>query len=453
MAGFTCNVMTAQRVQLAVFTHSEGDTYDEFKRSRTRAAIGTGTGASMSTLFDKLGHKEQAQRIAAAVSLGHERPGGACQALIAQLAQETAGKAAAACCAALALLGDKSAVEPLASILKACPEDHVWDVAHTLGRLTGVAPLLPLGAEPPIARRTWLEALRRERQPSVSDVREEADCVRFSVEDGVGRIRLDYDPPPPGTYSWPRWDRSLFVGERALYGLGSTCDTCELVLQLAGWPLARAFDRARSMSASMQDETPPSAAWISLWAPLFCELQTGHYVAVSLALRVELVRSAKTSWGTVREGVRQRDTNEYVPEHVDECWPGTPHYQGPTFAGAARAYWSVLPTQELAGLDESRVEYYVEQIRRGKKPTVLVLGWLEERHVNYCKERFVVLCVLDGHHKLEAYARCEQPAQLIGLFPLENRWGPGSLSSEPLLEAIGQLNGEAGQLSSEVLSV
>ncbi|MEZ4359544.1 MAG: hypothetical protein R3B48_05140 [Kofleriaceae bacterium] len=76
---------------------------------------------------------------------------------------------------------------------------------------------------------------------------------------------------------------------------------------------------------------------------------------------------------------------------------------------------------------------------------------MEDRYVQAeWDELFVVLCVLDGHHKLEAYSRCGVPAHVIALFHLENTWGPREDRSGPLVEAIRQLQHEQGQMSADL---
>jgi hypothetical protein len=407
----------------------------------------------MSTLFEALRNESAQERVQAAVAIGHEHPEGASAALVGQLAREKDVRAAAACCAALESIRDEHVVEPLKALLETCPDDQVWDITHTLGRLTGIDPLIPQGAEVLIFRKTWLQAIERGNKSVVTDQGDDSTFMRFSVDGGQGRIRFDYDPPPAGTVNWPRWGRSLFVGERALYNVGSTCGTCETMLNLVGWPEQSAFDRARSMALSMQDDANPSPEWIKEWSPILSELQTGHYLATSVSLPVERVTCANSSWMTLRQGLRAWEEDEDGPMEIDVSWPGTDHFQGPTFAGAMRSFWSVLPSQDLSKLRESQVEHYVEQIRQGKKPTVLALGWMEDRYVQAeWNERFVVLCVLDGHHKLEAYARCQQPAKIICLFYLENTWGPRSDPSGPLVDAIAQLSSEQGQMSADVVS-
>lgn len=406
----------------------------------------------MDKTFRDLSGGSSNDRLRAAITIGHEHPEQGSAALLEQLTHERDVTVAAACCAALELIHDTSTVKPLLAILKKCPDDQVWDIAHTLGQLTGTDPLIPLGAEVSVLRKRWLEALQSNAKPMVSTTTACSEFLRFTVDNGTGKLRFDYDMPPSGTVSWPRWGRSLLVGDRALYSVGSTCGTCETMLSLVGWSEQRAFRIARRLSASMQDRVDLSPSWIKLWSPILGELQTGHYLGTSLDLPIEQVSSPDESWMTLRQSLRSCDEVDDGPQETDRNWPGCVHFQGPTFSGERRSYWVVLPSQDLSTLKEDRVSHYARQIEQGKSPSILALGWMEDRSVQAeWNERFVILCILDGHHKLQAYARCYKSANIIALFHLENTWGPRTDPSIPLTSAILQLQRDEGQMSGEFL--
>ena len=56
-------------------------------------------------------------------------------------------------------------------------------------------------------------------------------------------------------------------------------------------------------------------------------------------------------------------------------------------------------------------------------------------------ERFVVLYLLDGHHKLEAYRRIGIDASLIGIFTLRHSWGSPADRGQFVREVVVQLEG------------
>ena len=53
-------------------------------------------------------------------------------------------------------------------------------------------------------------------------------------------------------------------------------------------------------------------------------------------------------------------------------------------------------------------------IAAGERPAAVVLGWIDDRYVKARhEERWLVGAVLDGHHRLAAYAAAGVPARLL----------------------------------------
>lgn len=380
------------------------------------------------------------ERIAAAVAMGwHGAPehvGG----LMAKLESEPEAWVAAAYCAALEMIGEPNVSVALQRWLRQCPDAQVWNVCHTLGKLRGVDPIVPSGTDVRGLRKIWIKACDEEAVSAIKNLESDDNGVRFIVDSGQSQIRIDYDSPPQGTSNWARWNRSLLVRGRRVYSVGSTCGTCETLLTLVGWPPERALPLSRELSATMQDEVTLDSEWIQTWTPVLTQLQTGHYLGVSLRLPVERVDSEEVSWMTRRRKFRLEDP-DWPSDDETPPWPGTPHFQGPMFATPPRTYWVALASQDLATLNEERVQHYMQRIRDGHRPSALTLGWMEDRYVQAeWNERVVVLAILDGHHKLEAYARLALPATVVSLFHLENTGGAPNDPSAPLLDAIRQLD-------------
>jgi hypothetical protein len=392
--------------------------------------------------LDELNSVNAQERMRAAITLGYEQPSGAARVLVERLSVEAHVGAAAACCAALEMIGDRSIVPELILVLDRCPDSQVWDVCHAIGRLTGIEPIVDLRADREERRRTWLEALRAKRSASVTTIPPDGEFVRVAVDLGSGRIRVDYDPPPSATTQWVRWDRSLFVGAKPLYSVGSTCGTCELILKLAGWPAERAVVLSKELADSVADSVKPSATWVAQWSPILAELQTGHYLVAAVDMPIERVDQPSRSWMSLRGASR---TEEDLESATGVDWTGAPHYQGPSFDGSPPTYWMILPSEDLSALDEVRVEHFMREITNGRKPTIVAVAWLDDREVHAeWAERFNVLCVLDGHHKLEAYSRLAVPANVICLFHLENSWGPPEDRARPVVDTLAQLNRAPG---------
>lgn len=400
--------------------------------------------SSESELVARLENAKNApERVAAAVAMGWDGAPEFAPLLVSKLKEAPETNVVSAYCVALEMIADTSVLGDLMQWLARCPDAQVWDVCRVLRRLRAIDPLLPAGADVHQLRQMWLEA--GDERPDVQNVRVSDEHLRFDVTSGRGQLRIDFDAPKQGTSNWARWNRSLFVGDTRLYSLGSTCGTCETLLVLAGFPADHALALSQELSATMQSSAPLGVEWAQNWSPVLTQLQTGHYLAAALSLPVERIDSSDASWMTKRYEFREEDP-EWPDDSEPSPWPATPHFQGPMFAEPLRTYWVTLPSQDLAALDEERVQFYMQRIRDGHRPSALALGWMEDRYVQAeWNERVVATVLLDGHHKMEAYARLGEPASFIALFHLESTWGPRDDRARPLLEALAQLQGSPGE--------
>ncbi|MFF7777513.1 hypothetical protein ACFZCG_24230 [Streptomyces tanashiensis] len=325
---------------------------------------------------------------------------------------------------ALELMGDPAAVPYLLRWLAESGEERVFDVHHALVRLTGRDPLLPErvsgAAYAAAVRAAWADG-RTERAPVVvRDVVVESGArARFSVDGGAGRIRVAFDPPSPGS-TWPRWDRSLTFDGKPLYGVGSLCDTCELGLTLLGWPEDEATGVAARMRGRLAGLDRLDAALLAEWSPVLGELETGHYRALLLDLPLERVTEAARSWWYRRAAARAREDDD-ASAYEDDCpegyWPGVAHFQltAPVPDGRVPfTYGALLPSQSPESLDPATVARHATAIAAGERPAAVVLGWIDDRYVEARhEERWLVGAVLDGHHRLAAYAAAGVPARVL----------------------------------------
>ncbi|MFE1547824.1 hypothetical protein [Streptomyces sp. NPDC058718] len=325
---------------------------------------------------------------------------------------------------ALELMGDPAAVPHLLRWLTESSEERVYDVHHALVRLTGRDPLLPELARgagyAEAVRAAWADG-RTERTPArVRDLVVESGArARFSVDGGAGRIRVAFDPPSPGS-SWPRWDRSLTFDDKPLYRVGSRCDTCELSLTLLDWPDDEATRIAARMRGRLADLDRLDAALLAEWSPVLGELKTGHYRALLLDLPLERVTQPAQSWWYRRAAARAQeddDDSEYGEDRPEDHWPGVAHYQltAPVAGGRVPfTYGALLPSQPPEALDPATVARHAAAITAGERPAAVVLGWIDDRYVEARhEERWLVGAVLDGHHRLAAYAAAGVPARVL----------------------------------------
>ncbi|MCT2541741.1 hypothetical protein [Streptomyces atratus] len=345
---------------------------------------------------------------------------------------------------ALELLGDPAAIPHLLRELEANREPG-GDVHHALVALTGQHPLLPLtppdGDHGGPLRRAWSERrLDVPRPPSLGPVALDSPRrARFTVEDGRGGIRIDYDPPAPGS-SWPRWDKSLRIDGERVYHVGSDCGTCETTMTLLGWSPQRAREGADRLRTALADVDDLCSDVLDAIAPLTEELPTGHYRAHLTDLALERVTDPAASWLVRRRALRE-DAEQYVTDAPLDDWPGTTHFQlRDRIPGETPTYGVLLPSQPLDALDADTVSRYISAITAGHRPAALALAWVEDIYVQAeYPERFLAAAVLDGHHKLAAYAAAGVPARVLLLSRAEDNWGPETGWSKAFDEVLGQL--------------
>ncbi|MGA5065525.1 hypothetical protein ACPB9E_17480 [Streptomyces exfoliatus] len=337
---------------------------------------------------------------------------------------------------ALELMGDPAAVPHLLRWLVESGVARVYDVHHALVRLTGRDPLLPEGvsgaAYAAAVRAAWADG-GTERTPAVVRdlVVESGTWARFSVDGGAGRIRLAFDPPRPGS-SWPRWDRSLTFDGKPLYRVGSLCDTCELGLTLLDWPDDEASRIAARMRGRLAGLDRLDAALLAEWSPVLGELETGHYRALLLDLPLERVSEPAQSWWYRRVASRTEEDgedSEYSEDRPEDYWPGVAHFQltAPVAGGRVPfTYGALLPSQPPEALDPATVARHAAALAAGERPAAVVLGWVDDRYVEARhQERWLVGAVLDGHHRLAAYATAGVPARVLLLARVGGGGGAG----------------------------
>ncbi|MFD0341846.1 hypothetical protein ACFVH0_24730 [Streptomyces sp. NPDC127117] len=346
---------------------------------------------------------------------------------------------------ALELLDDPAAIPHLLEELADDRAPAAGDVHHALVALTRQDPLLPLtppdGDHAEQLRRVWSgRRLDRPGPPSIGPVALDSPRrARFTLDDGRGRVRIDYDPPPLGS-SWPRWGKSLRIDGERVYHVGSDCGTCETTMSLLGWPPRKARESADRLRAALADIDGLDSGALEALAPLIEELPSGHYRAHLADLALERVSDPAASWWFRRRELRGSEDDEPYTEDPLDDWPGTDHFQlRDRIPGEAPTYGVLLPSQPLDALDADTVARYTSAITAGHRPAALALAWVEDVHVAAeHPERFLVAAVLDGHHRLAACAAAGVPARVLLLSRAEDNWGPAGWS-EAFDEVLGQL--------------
>lgn len=391
-----------------------------------------------------LGASTEEERMQAAITLGHLGATEFAPALAARLSKEK-GRTFQAVVAALEMLRDRTVVPVLVSALQTATNDQVWDLAHALAVISGIDASEAPRSTPEQRRDAWLDAaaagtLAAPPPPRVANVTSAASGLAyFDVLFGRGDVQIDFDPPSPGA-TWPRWGRSLFVRGRQVLDIGSTCGTCQSLLRFVSWPA----EDVSALAEVLEDRRGKVDVieWVRSWEPLLCRMRGGAYVAADLSFRVERIDSARNrdSWFVRRNELRvdEDDGGEgQAPlEDADPFWPGMTHYQGPR-EKVPPTYPVVLPLADPGALDAKAVDQFAAAIAEGDRPPVVAYAWIDEREVEArWAERFLYLAVLNGHHRLEAYARAGVPARIIAVARIEDSWGPPDEPAKFLEEAF-----------------
>jgi hypothetical protein len=308
---------------------------------------------------------------------------------------------------AIETMRDEGAVAALMAMLEALVPERAWVLAKALQRSAGRAPLIDRYVDPKQYARAALDAWKRRpfAAPTVRNVARAGRSVTFGLDHGGGELHIESTPYNGG--SWPRWSRALYVNDDPLYNVSSGCETCHSILQLAGTldlPSALARYRAGIAAIELLNE-----ATIEALRPLIDRLQTGHYMACLANLEVDRVTDPARSW------LAETDDDSYAPRTV--------HFQSKLRAPAEKLRSSVLlvPSQDLSKLDEATVSDYERAIRGGARPVAIALTWVEDRSNWDDNEptRTMLGAVLDGHHKLAAYARARVPARILTVTSLD----------------------------------
>ncbi|MBL8721783.1 MAG: hypothetical protein JNL79_37700 [Myxococcales bacterium] len=342
-------------------------------------------------------------------------------AIVAQLA-ESSGVAAQGYAMALEVMGDAACVPALLALADQARPALAFVLHHALVALTGRRPLIAwVTSEWPVAMAT---AWRRPAlaAPALVGVRETSPReVAFAVDHGRARIRVEYDAFAAG--AWPRWDRSLTVAGQPLYRVSSHCGTCRTILHRTGAlgldAASSALEAHRGLVAAM--DHVDSAALEVLW-PLLRELDTGHYLASLVDLPLERVELPARSWLASRGATEEELARE--GDELAHYWAGVAHHQSRlSLRPSLREAMVIVPSQDPACLDEARIEAWRQAIDAGERPAVVALAWVEDRSEAFSDEgrvdRTAIGVVLDGHHKLEAYARARVPARVLLVVHLE----------------------------------
>jgi hypothetical protein len=175
--------------------------------------------------------------------------------------------------------------------------------------------------------------------------------------------------------------------------------------------------------------------------PVLVGFRSGHYRAFLVDLDLERVKDPQAAWWERRVAARGEDRSG---SEQGSRWPGCEHFQlRAPIPGSVATYGAVMPSQPLDSLSGEAIAAQREAIEAGARPAALLLGWTKQRTMSDFdgepNERYLVSVVLDGHHKLAAYAALQTPARALFISRVEDNPGTYEHRSGPLVEITAPL--------------
>ncbi|GAA1984195.1 hypothetical protein [Catenulispora subtropica] len=376
-----------------------------------RAAGFAATPAVVAALREVLSGAGVERRALAAAALGRAgdiASAAAIEGLLVELVEHANQRAFGFTAIALERVGDADAARRLQTLIPTAPDWAVYWINRVVKRLTGHSAPAPEGdwrADPAgyldRVRAAWSSLdLAAAPMPTVAWGPATASGREAVVHDGRGVFALLPDDQG-ATSSWPEWDYSWCHGGERLYAAGSVCSTCEVWLTRVGWAPEHAVELAQSVRSAVADVRGLDPALLTAVEPLLGALVSSRYQLRLIDLPLE---------GLVHE---------------------SPEPERPLV---------IAPTQQ--GLDPATVEQYEDAIASGARPAAVVVAHVNQRQAWDADEPRTSLTgfVLDGHHKLTAYANLDTPARVL---LIADRTPPLPTAPDPL-SAFDRLIAEAG---------
>ncbi|GAA2016355.1 hypothetical protein GCM10009839_09870 [Catenulispora yoronensis] len=342
--------------------------------------------------------------------------------------------------------GDVAAARRLQALIPDAPEWALYWLGRAIKRLSGHSAPPPEGVQWSGPERDAYVAKLREAwaaldlsvDPTPSVVWGAATDTRVEavVHDGRGVFALGPDPTS-GKATWPEWNYSWYHAGQGLYGVGTVCSTCEVYLHRAGWSPQEAVDLAQSVRSAVADVRTLDRQLLDAIEPVVGALASSRYQLRLIDQPLEPVTWMDT-WYTedALEGVTDPDDLADITEDPvnHERLYQPPHTGRPNPL-------VIAPTQP--DLDPATVKAYVQAITDGARPAALVAAHLGERH-NWDREEphtAFTGFVVDGHHKLAAYAELGIAARIILILdltpPLRTPGDPSAALDGLLVETGG----------------
>lgn len=321
---------------------------------------------------------------------------------------------------ALEMLGEPSVALRLQDMLPKATDQQARWLMRAIARLTGHNPAPPdvdWDSDPDgfktAVLRNWTRLdLTIPPRPRARWTVSSTTIADVTIDDGRGVFALEPDDPDWES-AWPEWNYAWCHDHQRVYATGSVCGTCDILLERVGWAPDDAVRMSQAVRDQVTDVTSLDESLLAALEPILVGLASGHYQVRLVDIPLIPARWADTWFGDqdmryMSVDVSQADREQllYQLPHGDRPHP-----------------FVVAPTQTTDRTDQTTVVNYVRSIRSGQHPAAIVAAYSSERQAWNAEEacRSVSGFILDGHHKIAAYAEVGQPARVILICDREPR--------------------------------
>jgi hypothetical protein len=230
-----------------------------------------------------------------------------------------------------------------------------------------------------------------------------------------------------------RWYCHLTIAGARVFEYGCPCGTCGIVFRKIGSVAHRLSDAQAVHLLGNLDEIPPHDALRSLARVL----QPGLYCPSIVAGPVTFVEPGTSNDYFATDVVRL--FGKEPPDYAEPSGPRTSYYRlgmdrqldrtGRT-SGPHKALVTavVMPLHAPAQLNRERIEYWKRHHQAGLHLTAFAVSVLDNQQpamspadstYPYEEQFLLTLCLLDGHHRIQAAAELGAPVRILSLLAMD----------------------------------
>jgi hypothetical protein len=248
-----------------------------------------------------------------------------------------------------------------------------------------------------------------------------------------------------GVVSFLHWGIThLTIGGESVFVFGNPCGTCGILFQKVGSVADRVSDAQAVQLLGTLDALPPPDALRRLARVL----QPGAYYPSIVAGAVKLIAPGDADDYFATDVLRLfsyqapdgwAPVDSDAPDDTELTGPGTTYYRlgvdrqldrtgrltGPHKALVTAV---VMPLQEPSHLNRERIAYWKRQHDAGMPLTAFAVAVLDNQApakeppdptYPYEEQFLLTLCLLDGHHRMQAAAELGAPVRILSLLTKE----------------------------------